>query len=232
LIPVAGPVIATYATGWTFWLIGFGLSHAPKADEAVHARLPWPSLLILWLVVWKMKPLWALCHRFGFIPEHTAWMDFSFYDFIPACVAVLMVASGRRPRGWQLWIGATVLLPVLFLAWKLFRGHTTLTELSLIDQLVIIALLLWFWRPSPDWLARLAPVGALSYAIYIFQRPVQWLVLDHLPLPTGTWLSFGLRVSVIVALTLVVSYLAEKRLQPYLRRWLSSGPSGLAPRPL
>ena len=222
LLPVIGPTIATYAAGWVFWLAGYGLAQAPSVDATnLKSRLPWPSLLLLWLVLWRTKPLWAVCHRLGWLSGHKAWMDFSYFDFLPACIALMMSASGRRPRGSWLIIWTTLAIPIAFLFWRALRGRLLMSDLSLMDGLLVAAVLLWFWRPSPRHFAHLAPIGAISYAIYVFQRPVQWLVFNHIPLPTGSSFSFTVRILATVVITFVVAYLAERKFQPYIRNcWL------------
>ena len=221
-LPLGGQLVATYAAGWTFWLVGFGFAQAPKPSATAVTDLPWPSLFILWMVIWNTKPMWWFCHRFELIPAHAAWMDFTYYDFILPCIALMLAATGRRPRGWKLWIWATLALPVLFLSWNVVRGRTSLTDLKFLDKWLIFAIILWFWRPPTVWLARLAPIGAISYSIYIFQRPAQWLVRDLIPLPTGSTTSFVLRLTLIVLLTIAAAYLAEKKLQPWLRRAINN----------
>ena len=221
-IPLFGPVIASYAAGWTFWLAGYGLSQAPKVDlKEIPSPLPWPSLLLLWFATWQLKPLWWFCHRFALLPEGHRWMDFSYYDFILPCIALLMVASGRRPKGFKFFCWVTLVLPLLFICWKLLKGHTGENDNLLMNGFIITAAVLWRWKPSTQCLERLAQIGAISYAIYIFQRPVQWFVRDYLPLPSGTAWSFSLRLAVVLILTFYVSYLAEQKIQPWIKRKLN-----------
>jgi peptidoglycan/LPS O-acetylase OafA/YrhL len=220
-IPNGGNAIATYAAGWVFWLAGFGLARTAKPAESDAARLPWPALLLLWLATWHLKPLWSFAHRFELLPDGSSWMNYSFCDIIPACVALLMAASGRRPRKAGIITLAALCIPLGFTLWSAARGRLMEPGHSLYYLLVAIASLLWFWRPSSHWFVRLAPIGMISYALYIFQRPVQWLVLDWLPLPSGTVQSFAFRALVTVVLTLVVSYVAERVLHPKIRQLLS-----------
>ena len=83
----------------------------------------------------------------------------------------------------------------------------------------MLAAALWKWRPPLAGIERLAWVGAVSYGIYIFQRPAEWTVLLKLPLPEGTVGSFGLRVALVCGLTLALAYAGEHGLQPRLTRW-------------
>lgn len=228
-LPQFGDLIATYAAGWTFWLAGFGLARAPQVppDEPAN-RLPWPSLMLLGLAIWHLKPMWWLGHRFGLVPEH-GWMNYTFYDFIPACLALIMAATGRRPRGWRLILQGALWLPLAYLAWRFFRGRLFVDDLKIDDGLCLLGAALWWWRPGPRALAWVAPVGAISYAIYIFHSPIQEMVIRHAGLPSGSPATFALRCGVILALVVAASWLGERVLQPWLRRRL--GPPAVAPAP-
>lgn len=219
-LPFAGEAIATYASGWIFWLAGFAVARSPAVARSRAERLPWPSLLMLWLATWHLKPLWSFGHRFGIIAGGSAWMNYTYCDLIPASIALLMAASSRRPRHARAILHLALILPLGFTIWRIARGRLTQPGTLGYDELVIAAVFLWRWRPSNEWLVRLAPVGMISYGMYIFQRPMQWLVRDHAPLPSGTAWAFALRVVITVILTVLVSYVGERKLQPLIRRHL------------
>ena len=115
----------------------------------------------------------------------------------------------------------TLLIPLLFMFWTLLRVRSGENAHLLMNGFIIAAVALWWWRPSTKWFDYMAPIGGISYAIYIFQRPAQWLVRDYLPLPSGNVWSFSIRLVVVLILTFYVSYLAEQKLQPWIKKKLS-----------
>ena len=220
-IPGIGPVLASYSTGWTFWLAGCWLAKARQTElDSRENRLPWPSLLLLWLATWHIKPMWWFAHRFGLLPSVNVWVNYSFFDFIPACICLMMVATGRRPGRWMAICWLTLVLPLAFMVWQLVRGQVSTTNWTIDQLFCVMALLAWKWRPSARLIQKLAVVGGISYAIYIFQRPVQWFILDAPWLPRNTSFTFALRCLVIVFLTVSLSWLLERKLQPWLRNTL------------
>jgi peptidoglycan/LPS O-acetylase OafA/YrhL len=216
-LPVSGALVACYAAGWTFWLAGYCLAKAPRITNETAARLPWPSLMLLWIVTWHVKPFWFFARRFGFLPEDAAWMNFTYYDFLPCCLALLLVASRRDVRAQSGLILTALAIPLGFLIWRTSRGRLFADGNAIDDLLCLSALALWWWRPPSNALARFAPIGAISYGLYIFQRPVQWFIRDASWLPAGTAATFSLRFILIAAFTLTVAWFTEARLQIWIR---------------
>jgi hypothetical protein len=82
-----------------FWLVGYATSLIPSVRTAAEEPLPSASVLLFWFVTWQEKPLWAFAHRFGLLPaSEECWLNYTFVDIIPACVVLMLAASGRRPR--------------------------------------------------------------------------------------------------------------------------------------
>jgi peptidoglycan/LPS O-acetylase OafA/YrhL len=216
-LPGFPALLTNYATGWFFWLAGLCLSSADKA-EPEDVRWPWPSLLLCALCCWKVKPLFAFAKRFALLPPAVGWVNYSFVDFIPVCVALVMITGRRRPQAAWLVVWAAAVIPAGFLAWRVWRGRVFADEFALYDGLMTAAICLWWWRPSIGFFRWVAPLGGISYGIYIFQRPVQWFIAYAGWLPAGNAATFALRAVVITGLTLGVAWLAEKKLQAYIRR--------------
>jgi peptidoglycan/LPS O-acetylase OafA/YrhL len=223
-LPAVPGFLTCYAGGGVFWFAGLWLARRPQSAPVDRAREPWPALLLLYLATWKLKPTFLLLHRLNVpIPDH--WVGLIYFDFLPVCVALLAIASGRRFRGWRAAKWLCLALPVGYFAWRASRGmlltdpdfHATLA-------LTVAAAALWWWKPAMVGIGSMAAVGSISYAIYIFQRPVQWFVRDWLPLPAGSSSSFGLRMVVFLGLTFAVAYLMEHVLQPRISRVFKKSP--------
>ena len=219
VVPGFPPFVTNYAGGWLFWLAGYWLSQTPRA-ETDTVRWPWPSLLLFGLAAWKIKPLFFLARRAGLPMPIDGWVNITFIDFVPVCTALVMITALRRPRqAWAL-VYAAVAIPVGFMVWRLMRGRLLADELAVYDWIVFAGIGLWWLRPSLALFRVIAPLGGISYGIYIFQRPAQWFVAYHDWLPGGSAATFVLRAVVITALTLGLAWLAEKKLQPVFRRWV------------
>lgn len=219
ILPGFPPFVTNYAAGWMFWLAGYWLSSSPKA-AGDDVRWPWPSLLLFALVTWKTKPLDALARRMGLPQPELGWVNITFVDFIPVCLVLVMIVALRRPKfAWPLVYTAAT-MPVAFMAWRILRGRFLADELALYDGVVLAATGLWWLRPSLALFRLIAPLGAISYGIYIFQRPAQWFVAYADWLPGGTVFTFALRAGLITVLTIALAWLAEKKLQPLVRNFL------------
>jgi peptidoglycan/LPS O-acetylase OafA/YrhL len=220
-IPGFPPLLANYATGWMFWLAGYGLSLTAK-DKTSAARWPWPSLLLLGLATWKIKPFYVVANRLGW-PVHTdGWVNATFVDFLPVCAALVMIVAVRRPKiAWLLVLTAAV-IPAGFMVWRILRGRCFTDDLALYDGLVVLGLAGWWIRPSLRVFRLVAPLGAISYGIYVFQRPVQWCIARHDWLPSCSAGTFWMRAAIITGLTLLLAWLAEKKLQPVIKRFLTA----------
>lgn len=215
-----GPLLSCYAMGWLFWIVGYRLSQSPTQTGSTMLPMPVISLLLFWFVTWQEKPLWALFHRVGLNPVNDdIWITFSFIDIIPACVALMLSASGRRPKLTRVIYLTTAAIPVGFMVWKLIRGRLEIWPPEHGLVFCLVALACWFWRPDGKQLwSKLAWVGSISYGLYILQRPVQWFVHDADWLPHGSLTSFLLRLTLAVSLTFLVAWLAERKLQPWIKQ--------------
>jgi len=219
VIPGFPAFLTNYAAGWMFWLAGLWLARAERATED-RERWPWPSLLLFALASWKIKPLFFLVRRAGLALPTDGWVNFTYLDFIPVCTALVMIVALRRPKqAWALVYTAAA-VPVAFLAWRVLRGRLLADEIAVYDIIVLAGMALWWFRPSLQLFRWLAPLGAISYGIYIFQRPAQWLIAYHTWLPAGGPATFWLRAAIITVLTLLLAWLAEKKLQPVIKRLL------------
>jgi peptidoglycan/LPS O-acetylase OafA/YrhL len=216
LLPGWPPLLVNYAAGWVFWLAGLWLARVPAAADA--PRLPWPSLLLLFLATWNMKPLTLILARLGCVPPVEGWINLTNVEFLPVCFALLLAVGTRRPPGWRWMVAAAYVPSLLICAWQAQRGALFQDYLAPYEIAALAALALAWWRPSAAWWRRLAPVGAISYGIYAFQRPVQLGVLGQDWLPAGNGLTYALRVLVIAGATAGVAWLDERQLQPWLRR--------------
>lgn len=225
--------LMSYAAGWIFWITGLCLAwFTTNNREGDAARHPWLSYLLLFIATSKMYPVMNLLGRLGVQGQEADWVTFNKLDFIPICLVCLAAASGRR--AW--WVGVArvvaIGLPSLIVVWRLWNGNFLKTDWLVVPEILTLAgvSLLWL-KTSRKPLAKLAWIGGISYGIYVFQRPIQWWLLDHVQVVSGTWWSFVLRVVVAVAATLLVAWLVEKKLQPKIKGCLCPPARQPVPQP-
>lgn len=73
-----------------------------------------------------------------------------------------------------------------------------------------------------DWaLDSLAPIGAISYGIYIFHVPTM-ILIGKIPSFSGGWIEWFVRAIVSIVATLAIAYMVEIRLQPKLKDFFIS----------
>jgi peptidoglycan/LPS O-acetylase OafA/YrhL len=66
----------------------------------------------------------------------------------------------------------------------------------------------------------MAPVGAISYALYALGRPIQELVIRHSQSLPPNFFSYLLCTAVITVIAVMLSCYMDLRFYPQLRDWL------------
>lgn len=216
-------VIASYAAGWVFWLGGLWLARDVQGRETV-SREPWPALLLLFVLAWKVKILFIVMKRFGMLGDDTPGvLSLINLDFVPIAVLLVALVTRRCGRHFRLARNALLVLPLLYWSWRAANGTLWSNATDMTDAgLTLLAAGLWWWRPPLEFFERISVTGLLCYGIYVFQRPVQWFIHDHADGFQGTWLSFAVRVTVAIVMTLAVAWVAERKIQPQARRLLGA----------
>jgi peptidoglycan/LPS O-acetylase OafA/YrhL len=217
-------ILACYAAGFLFWLSGLALAwHAPHADSEKTA---WPSALLLALITWKLELVEQLVSGFRMPLFAGPTVKLYYLDFLP--VAVWLVAAGARRTfpGFR-WIKlAAFTIPAAGLAWhRSHPGAFAADELVAAFWAYLVAVLLAKWRPSLRVFRFAAPVGTISFALYAFARPIQYLVFERMPLPTGAAGFIGATLCVLI-LSVGLAWFFERRVQPAIRRLLTTKKDG------
>ncbi len=211
------PLLTRYACGGLFWMCGLCLAwRAPPPQAAGPPRSNWPSAFLAAYAIWVFCPLriWLLRHNIIDAQWPSALLPHRL-DFLPVCLWVISAVSGRGApfrKGLALvclgWACLGLVYSALGGAWS---GQQWLAASA-----VVGALALSRWDASCALLARLSPLGGISFAIYVFAGPIQLGQRDLLPGLSGSEVTFCVRLVAVVALTLLASWLAERRFQPWL----------------
>jgi peptidoglycan/LPS O-acetylase OafA/YrhL len=229
-LPGEHMVASCYAFGALYWAAGLLVAWLSSKDPGPGN---WPSALLVIVVMWPLAPLGNLL-TLAHVPDSVAPLPLPSLhrlDLLPPLVWLLLAATGRGGP-WRRWMA------VFCLAWAsaglvrgLYSGDVAENgAMAAYSAALLLAWALIGWRPKPSALARLAPLGAISYGVYAVGFPIQFGVLKADWLPSGEAWTYALRVLLLVATTLGLAWILERKLQPALRRALGGGgPPAAAP---
>jgi peptidoglycan/LPS O-acetylase OafA/YrhL len=218
LVPGDHVMASSYAYGAMYWLAG--LSAAWLAGKPGRPG-NWPSAMLVILVMWPLAPLGhALFLAHVPAPEGSLPVpSLHRIDLLPALVWLLLAVTGRA-AAWQGRLAIVCLVwASLGLAWGFHAGDVADPgAMACYTAAIMLAWALVFWRPGTSLLARFAPVGAISYAVYAVGFPIEFGIWHDGWLPSGSASSYALRAAVLVVTTFGLAWLLERKLQPAIRR--------------
>lgn len=195
------PFLGYLIVGFVPWLLGLAFAWS-RRDGEVPARCPWPSALIAVAAYWTLAPLKTLAvDYFAGILSSRVPSPHRFDALLCAALPVLVLRGcDRRLYRWLL-VGLTVAGVGAYL-YKLERGSAT--PLDPIAALwLVVALALCDWRPTVRPLQWLAPVGRISFGLYVLHQPLMYL-LRASPWPApGSLGSYLARAAVLIPLLAV-----------------------------
>ena len=209
---------SSYALGALFWLAGLSVAWLAARD-----RIPgnWPSALLTVAATCRLAPLGNLL-RLAHIPDSVEPLPMpSLYllDLLPAMAWLLLSVTGSGGR-WRPWLGAfCVVWASAGLARGLLMGDGgEAGAMACYAGAIALAWLLLPWSPKPAALARLAPLGAISYGVYAVGFPIQYAIFRTRWIPQGSVFSYAFRAALLAGMTIGLAWLLERKLQPLLQR--------------
>ncbi len=220
--PFSSPILATFASGAIFWLAGLWLAWRCPASEGPKVS-NWPSLILLGIAAYHMQFSKHLLGRFGLSHSYDIWVgiDVNSLELVPVCVCIVAALSNRSNQITRVLRTFVWLWPTLFFGWRISRSLLVFDELtSIYFGLYLLGICLWKLRISPRVFEKLAPLGAISYAVYALAYPIQAIIRQCLPEFSGTPTTFTLRVLFALAATVALAWCLELKLQPKIKAWL------------
>jgi len=212
------PQITRYACGGLFWYGGLTLAWQTAETEAGQDRIEsnWASALLTAYAIWTFELLRSYLLRHGIVDSRWPGVLLPHrLDFLPAAVWVLLAVTGRArtlrlvlSAGCLLWAAAGAVSMAAHGGWT--SAHTVATGA------LVLAVPLAFRESPPRLLAWLAPLGGISYALYLVSGPIQLGQRALFPGFSGSALTYGVRLVAVTAGVVAVSWLLEHRLQPWL----------------
>jgi peptidoglycan/LPS O-acetylase OafA/YrhL len=233
-LPLATAEHWTTLVGNFFFVQGIAVP-VIQANDALWSLSYEVVFYLLFLPIWWLKPrvttVFALCGGLSLL----GWV-------LPASIATVPVISSFA-TGFLFWLVG------LWLAWNVEHDATpkkipvfsylcllvafyhlglVLLRQSLYPRdfvllavaMTVGAIALWRVRVSPTVLHLFASAGQISYAFYVVHVPVRDWIYQSFPLQ-GTLYSYGLRLLVWLGLSIGISILLERILQPKIRAQLS-----------
>jgi peptidoglycan/LPS O-acetylase OafA/YrhL len=207
--------ISSYACGWLFWASGWWLARQPILGEP-RASTPLASWLLLVFASHHINGVVRVMNVFHLYSDDSGMVSIGDLGLIPSILLVLGAVTHRRlpHRGAiEATAWALCIVPISGMIWthRLFSNAGWVVGAAT----TLLAVLLLPWR-STQWLRPFAWFGGISYAFYVVHYPLLYLVRSA-PFPTSTWEGFAERSVVWVALAIGLSWLLEKRFQPWIK---------------
>ena len=202
-LPDGAIFLSGYASGFVFWLAGLWLAWCrprPAAETAGDSGFPAAGLLLLLIALHASVPEQVLRVKLGIDWEALAFVNPFNLIYLPVCFLLVGGAARRLPPPGKLARLICILPPALTLVLALLHNsHLTETRWAVTALTTVIGGAL-LWTPAGSRaLPRLAWIGAISYALYLFHSPIH-LVFRHLfALPPYTLFALVVLVSFAVA---------------------------------
>jgi peptidoglycan/LPS O-acetylase OafA/YrhL len=214
------PVISSFATGFLFWLVGLWLAWNVEHD-ATPKKIPVFSYLCLLVAFYYIRPLNFLFQILKWSNPGAGQLNLATLEWLPICLLIIAAVTRRQFPGFKLLQVICLLIPVPHLGLVLLRQSLYPRDFVLLAVAMTVgAIALWRVRVSPTVLHLFASAGQISYAFYVVHVPVRDWIYQSFPLQ-GTLYSYGLRLLVWLGLSIGISILLERILQPKIRAQLS-----------
>jgi peptidoglycan/LPS O-acetylase OafA/YrhL len=214
----------SWINGLLFWLIGLVIAWRTKPQNdriskpmLYHNILP--GIFIAVALNSAMKGFIAILKIAGFPnPSPTFTPTIGDLLYLPAILPVfLILIHAKIPRRVELTLFLVSFLQVfVVVSGSIMRGTFLIfPEYSSAMLLAFIAIVLKI-KPVNFDLTILAPIGSLSYGIYIYHMPITHLIAK-ISLLGGGWIEWYSRLVITISMVLIFAYLIEIKLQPKIR---------------
>jgi peptidoglycan/LPS O-acetylase OafA/YrhL len=206
-------ILSSFAYFFSFWLAGLCIAWLTKPPDRDDSGA-WVCAIAGGFAFWTLAPLQTLTGWFA-----PVWMGsaYSRFDFIFPAIAIVLAVTRRAPRAQEFIAALCSLAGIGILAAKSFGGETIPRGELVAGAILGICFVFKRWRPELKALLKLAPVGAISYALYAIHSPILGFVRGSSFFPhTAGGLFF--KICLFAFICGAVAWLLEARFQPWLSR--------------
>jgi peptidoglycan/LPS O-acetylase OafA/YrhL len=219
-LPVAA-VFGRYACGGFYWIAGLAVAWLAAPVKNPVLKSNWPAALLGAYALWMIAPLRSVLENYSFYGWlWTTPVSPHRLDFLPACLWVLLAVTGRSPS-LQRGLGLGCLTWATFgLLFHFASDARVETDMPAAIALLIACLIARADCPTGP-LEKLAPIGAISFGIYVLAAPIQFQQRSFFPSFSGSGLTFSVRAAVMLVGIVSTAWLLERVFQPGLMRYLA-----------
>jgi peptidoglycan/LPS O-acetylase OafA/YrhL len=211
---------AAYANGALYWFAGLAVAWLLPREGRTGS---WPSAMLAMVVMWPLAPLQHLLLALH-VPDPIAPLpvpSLHRLDLLPTAVWLLLAVTGRGSALQRCLAPLCLLMASAALAFRHFSAEAMDPgALACYAAAVALGWALIAWRPEPAGLARLAPIGAISFGIYSVGFAVQYAIYKAQWIPSGSAITYAARAVLLVAVAFGIGWMLDGKLQPALRRAL------------
>lgn len=222
LSPDLHPIIqlfCSFISGWIFWITGLWL--AWKINPKPHKKVPVLSYALLFIAFTLIRPLSFILQELGLVNPNAGGVNFSVLGIFPICLLLFVEITQRRFIGYQFLRLVCLLVPIAYITPLILQGRILENSFWITPAaLIFLTILLWRYKMEISVVARLAPMGQISYAFYILHMPIMKLIYDYFPWQGTLW-SFSLRFLVWLSITVGISIFLDLVVQPMIKIQLS-----------
>jgi peptidoglycan/LPS O-acetylase OafA/YrhL len=215
----------TWINGLSLWLIGLFIAWQTQPKKSDFTKIYFYAILPHTFIT---MALFSVMGAFKAISQANGMPNFgphfaptiSDFLYLPSILCVFLelvkVRLSKQLEFTSFFFSFTLIL--LALIPSIVKGTFWIMPNYVASLLAITALVLKIKPVSFD-VAILAPIGAISYGIYIYHMPAM-LLIARLPSLGDSWIEWCTRLTASILLILGFSYLIEIKIQPKIRHFL------------
>jgi peptidoglycan/LPS O-acetylase OafA/YrhL len=241
LFPQLG-YLTSVAYGFCFWLVGLALAkYRLKANISapVKCNLLISNLFLLLsisnlnLLNGLLRSVVSKVYPHGLVfPENLppSHGSIHFIDFavLPYCLLFIINFGMIKLRGAKTLSIILQITPLLKLIYIPFSHSDISNEVYLLPMIWYIISTIFFLMPdklnlrlSQIIIKKLEYLGSISFAMYAIHHPIM-VAIERVHFMSGSLLTYLIRVAAALVLTFFVSYLLERKYQPWIRNLILS----------